>query len=89
MLPASETDSPSCYAENRELLETILKALDAVSQRDRQIVFELFGLDDTTPIKLEDVAARHRLTCERVRQIKNAALETVRHSPYAPQLAAL
>ncbi len=88
-LPAPAADCPACHAENKELLETILKALEVVSQRDRQIVFELFGLDDTTPIKLEEVAARHRLTCERVRQIKNAALETVRHSPYAPQLAAL
>lgn len=87
-LPADESDSPSRYAENRDLLGHILLALEPVSRRDRQIIVELFGLADTTPIKLEQVARRHRLTCERVRQIKKAAFERIRRSPYAQQLAA-
>ena len=87
-LPASETDSPARQTENHDLMLTILKALDTVSSRDQQIIAELFGLDDSTPIKLEDVARRHRLTCERVRQIKKAAFERIRRSPYAEQLAA-
>jgi DNA-directed RNA polymerase sigma subunit (sigma70/sigma32) len=75
-------------AENRELLQHILQALDAVSRRDQEIITQLFGLDDTTPIKLEQVASIHNLTCERVRQIKKAAFESVRRSPYAAELAA-
>lgn len=87
-LPGGEQDGPVAQAENRELLQHILTALDAVSQRDQEIIGQLFGLDDTTPIKLEQVANRHNLTCERVRQIKKAAFESIRRSPYAAELAA-
>jgi RNA polymerase primary sigma factor len=87
-LPADELDSPIRQTENRDLLQHILKALETVSQRDQQIISELFGLDDTAPIKLEQVARQHSLTCERVRQIKKAAFESVRRSPYAAELAA-
>ncbi len=87
-LPAAEADGPSARADNADLLETIYKALRSVSRRDRQIIGELFGLDDTTPIKVEQVAQRHHITCERVRQIKKAAFDSVRRSPYADQLIA-
>ncbi len=87
-LPAAEGDGPLQYAENRDMLGTIYEALQAVSRRDRQIISELFGLGDTDPIKLEQVASRHRLSCERVRQIKKSAFESVRRSAYAAQLAA-
>ncbi len=87
-LPAADGDGPLRYAENRDMLETIYKALQAVSRRDQQIISELFGLGDHSPIKLEQVASRHSLTCERVRQIKKAAFESVRRSTYAEQLAA-
>jgi len=87
-LPAAEGDGPLQYAENRDMLGTIYEALQAVSRRDRQIISELFGLGDTDPIKLEQVASRHSLSCERVRQIKKSAFESVRRSAYAAQLAA-
>ncbi len=87
-LPGDDAECPVAQTENRELLQHILKALDAVSQRDQEIITQLFGLDDTTPIKLEQVAGIHNLTCERVRQIKKAAFESVRRSPYAAELAA-
>jgi RNA polymerase primary sigma factor len=87
-LPGGDAESPVTQTENRELLQHILKALDAVSQRDQEIITQLFGLDDTTPIKLEQVASIHNLTCERVRQIKKAAFESVRRSPYAAELTA-
>jgi len=74
-------------AENHDVLETIYQALQSVSRRDQQIITELFGLGDITPIRIEQVASRHSLTCERVRQIKKAAFESVRRSAYAEQLA--
>jgi len=86
-LAAAESEGPTRYAENRDMLETIYQALQSVSRRDQQIITELYGLGDTTPIKIEQVASRHSLTCERVRQIKKAAFESVRRSAYAEQLA--
>ncbi len=86
-LAATDAEGPARHAENRDVLETIYQALQSVSRRDQQIITELFGLGDTTPIKIEQVASRHSLTCERVRQIKKAAFESVRRSAYAEQLA--
>jgi RNA polymerase primary sigma factor len=86
-LQADEDESPARCAENRELLGTIFSALQDVSRRDQQIIVQLFGLNDTTPLKLEQVATSHHLTCERVRQIKNKIFDSVRQSPYAEQLA--
>jgi RNA polymerase sigma factor (sigma-70 family) len=86
-LPDSEDESPPRYAENRELLGTIFMALQETSHRDQEILVQLFGLDDSTPLKLEQVATSHQLTCERVRQIKKKLFESVRNSPYAEQLA--
>lgn len=85
-LSSSEDESPARLAENQELLETLMAALQEVSTRDQQIISQLFGLEDQTPLKVEEVASSHRITCERVRQIKKAAFDTVRRSPYAEQL---
>jgi RNA polymerase primary sigma factor len=86
-LPGRDDESPARYAENRELLSTIFSALQTVSRRDQDILVQLYGLDDTTPLKLEQVATTHRLTAERVRQIKKKVLESIRTSRYAEQLA--
>ena len=81
-------ETPDTAMEQQELLDQILVALEQVSQRDQQIITQLFGLGDSTPLKVEQVAQQHRLTCERVRQIKKAAFAAIRHSPQAEQLAA-
>ncbi len=86
-LATPEAEGPARHAENHDVLETIYQALQSVSRRDQQIITELFGLGDTTPVRIEQVASRHSLTCERVRQIKKAAFESVRRSAYAEQLA--
>ncbi len=87
-LSAGEDESPGRLAENQELLETLMAALQDVSERDQKIIAQLFGLAEAKPLKVEEVAVTHRLTCERVRQIKKAAFESVRRSPFAEQLIA-
>ena len=86
-LPSNEDESPVRQCENRELLGTIFMALQEASHRDQEILVQLFGLNDSTPLKLEQVATSHNLTCERVRQIKKKLFESVRQSPYAEELA--
>jgi RNA polymerase primary sigma factor len=85
-LSAGEDENPDRLAENHELLETLMAALQEVSERDQKIIAQLFGLAEAKPLKVEEVAVTHRLTCERVRQIKKAAFESVRRSPFAEQL---
>ena len=87
-LPSGEGETPATAAENHELLSQILTALERVSHRDQQIISQLFGLGDSTPLKVEEVAEQHSITAERVRQIKKAAFQAIRQSPMAPELAA-
>ncbi len=86
-LAGSEDENPARQCENRELLGTIFMALQEASRRDQEILVQLFGLNDSTPLKLEQVATSHNLTSERVRQIKKKLFESVRKSPYAEELA--
>lgn len=69
-------------------LTQILTALDAVNQRDQATLSQLFALDGATPITLAPRAGIHSLTSERVRQIKQAAIENAHRSPYAAALVA-
>ena len=86
-LTGSDNESPARQCENHEVLGTIFMALQDASRRDQEILTQLFGLNDSTPLKLEQVATSHNLTCERVRQIKKKLFESVRQSPYAEELA--
>jgi len=86
-LSGSDSESPARQCENHEVLGTIFMALQDASRRDQEILTQLFGLNDSTPLKLEQVATSHNLTCERVRQIKKKLFESVRQSPYAEELA--
>jgi len=48
--------------------------LDRITEREAQILRMRYGLDDNTPMTLEEIGARLGLTRERIRQIENEAL---------------
>lgn len=57
------------------------KILSGLQQRAYDVVFHRFGLgDDATPKTLESIGQNYGITRERVRQIENAALNTIRKS---------
>jgi RNA polymerase primary sigma factor len=60
-------------------LKTELNRLLAVlSDREREVLCNFFGIGLIHPMSLDDIAARMYLTTERVRQIKDKALEKLR-----------
>jgi RNA polymerase primary sigma factor len=61
------------------LSEDLNRALNTLADRERQIMEMYFGLNGEEPLTLEDIGKRIGLTRERVRQIKEQAIQRLRH----------
>jgi RNA polymerase primary sigma factor len=62
------------------LSEDMQKALDTLTDRERQILSLYFGLEGEEPLTLEEIGKRMDLTRERIRQIKEKAILRLRHN---------
>lgn len=62
----------------KENSKTIKKSMEDLNDRDRQIVIMRYGLDDNEPKTLGEVADQLGLSRERVRQIEERAVRTLR-----------
>ena len=49
--------------------------LDAISEREAEVLRMRYGIDEQKPMTLEQIGARLNLTRERIRQIENEALD--------------
>lgn len=55
-------------------------ALNTLSRREAEVIRLYFGLGKERPLTLEEIGERFRLTRERVRQIKEKAIQRLRHA---------
>jgi RNA polymerase primary sigma factor len=76
-----DTSAPTLFdAASRELLkEQVDQVLGTLSDRERRVLKERFGLDDGRPKTLEEVGRMFQVTRERIRQIEAKALRKLRH----------
>lgn len=58
----------------------IYDALGSLTDRERQIVEQLFGLRDGHPMSMEEIARRFNVDSSRVKTIKNRAMYKLQHS---------
>lgn len=65
----------------------IRQSLEKLDPRSRDIIASRFGFINDEPQTLEQIGQRHSITRERVRQIQNAALKTLRAVLIAQELA--
>ncbi len=65
------------------LSDDLERALETLSDRERMILSLYFGLGGDEPMTLEDIGKRLKLTRERIRQIKEKAIQRLRHSTRA------
>lgn len=65
---------------NESLAEEIRRSLSSLTEREREIVVLFFGLGSNSPFSLEEIGEKFNLTRERVRQIKDKALQRLRHT---------
>jgi len=76
-----DTTMPTLFdAASRELLkEQVDQVLQSLSDRERRVLEERFGLKDGRPKTLEEVGKMFAVTRERIRQIEAKALRKLRH----------
>ena len=86
VVPDLGADVPVEEASFKLLQEYLSLALEALSDRERQVLIMRFGLDDGTVRTLEQVGTHFDVTRERVRQIENKALAKLRQPARAKQL---
>ncbi len=66
--------------------EDIQRALDALPERERQVIELRYGLRGHEPLTLEEVGRLFGITRERVRQIENNTLKKLKQLPEAQRL---
>lgn len=78
-------DEATGYAILKDKMNEVLGTL---TDRERTVLIERFGLLDGKPKTLEEVGLRFKVTRERVRQIEAKALRKMRHPTRSKQLQA-
>ncbi len=76
-----DSSAPTLFdSASRELLkEQVEQVLGTLSDRERRVLEERFGLKDGRPKTLEEVGRMFAVTRERIRQIEAKALRKLRH----------
>jgi RNA polymerase primary sigma factor len=81
-------ESPAEATGYAILKDKLGEVLATLTDRERTVLIERFGLLDGKPKTLEEVGVRFKVTRERVRQIEAKALRKMRHPTRAKQLQA-
>ena len=87
-LEDTSVESPSDATGYSILKEKMNEVLHSLTERERTVLIERFGLLDGKPKTLEEVGLHFKVTRERVRQIEAKALRKMRHPTRAGQLQA-
>ena len=66
--------------------EGVRRALDALPERERQVIELRYGLGNAEPLTLEEVGRTFGVTRERIRQIENNTLKKLKRLPEAQML---
>jgi RNA polymerase primary sigma factor len=87
-LEDTSTESPAEATGYAILKDKMGEVLATLTDRERTVLIERFGLLDGKPKTLEEVGVRFKVTRERVRQIEAKALRKMRHPTRSKQLQA-
>lgn len=79
-------ESPDEDTYSNALSDDLAKALATLSEREQMILSLYFGIGEEEPLTLEQIGKRLGLTRERIRQIKEKAIQRLRHSTRAKYL---
>jgi RNA polymerase primary sigma factor len=83
------TEAPFEAATENLQREDIQRALDALPERERQVIELRYGLRGHEPLTLEEVGRAFGVTRERIRQIENNTLKKLKQLPEAQRLREL
>lgn len=86
IMPNQNQPLPDHKLINESLKIEIQRALNTLSQRERDVLKLYYGLDQENPLTLEEIGEKFKLTRERVRQIKEKAIRRLKHASKSKQL---
>jgi RNA polymerase primary sigma factor len=78
LIADNNTASPEELAIQQERREGVLKVLNTLAEKEKEVIMMRFGLDDGEPKTLEEVGKVYGVTKERIRQIEIKALRKLR-----------
>jgi RNA polymerase nonessential primary-like sigma factor len=78
IIPDNKIPSPAAHVDRHELVNIVRKWFSELPDKQKMVVLSRFGLNDAEILTLEDVGAQINLTRERVRQIQNEVLRSLR-----------
>ena len=79
-------DSPSEATGYSILKDMMSEVLETLSEREKKVLIQRFGLADGKPKTLEEVGVEFNVTRERIRQIEAKALRKMRHPTRSKRL---
>ncbi len=89
LLPDADQPAPDARLEEETDRLQLGRLLDALEDREAQVLRLNFGLDQEQPVTLTEIAKQLGVTKERVRQIKEKALHKLRHPQNRRELNSL
>jgi RNA polymerase primary sigma factor len=81
-------ESPADATGYTILKDKMNEVLETLTDRERKVLIQRFGLADGKPKTLEEVGVEFKVTRERIRQIEAKALRKMRHPTRSKQLRA-
>ena len=81
-----DAESPLESAEEAMQRQDVRRALEALPERERQVIELRFGLRGIEPLTLEEVGRAFGVTRERIRQIETNTLKKLKQLPEAQRL---
>jgi RNA polymerase primary sigma factor len=79
LIEDKDAESPSEATSFSLLKGKLSEVLTSLSERERKILEQRYGLSDGYPHTLEEVGKQYNVTRERIRQIEAKALRKLRH----------
>ncbi len=81
VMQSNDVDGTSYQMEHHESLKIELcRSMKTLTEKQSDILKLYFGIDQKNSMSVEDIASKYNLTKERVRQIRDAAIQRLRSS---------